>query len=140
MYECLVIFRTVVVNPRRASESPEASKYRCPTHNNLAYWFWGGTLESVLGKKFPHVSFKNFCRVRCQRSLGSWAGVPSIKGKIGEPAVASSLFIWRCLTFVALHSSSPSAWPWLPGGDPQAHQPRWVSSYLLNSAGLCAKL
>lgn len=37
-------------------------------------------------------------------------------------------------------NSSPSAWAWPPGGDPQAHQPRWVSSYLLDSAGLCAKL
>lgn len=132
--------RTVVVNPRRASELPRATKYRCPTQNYLAYWFWGGTLESVLGKKFPHVSFKNLCRVRCQRSLGSWAGVPSIKGKMGGPAVASILFIWRWLVFVALHSSSLSAWAWPPGGDPQAHQPRWVSSYLLDSAGPCAKL
>lgn len=64
VYKRLVIhFRTVVVRPRR-DQNRLGSLFQdtdAPPGTILVYWFWVGTLESVLSERFPRV--KNLCTV-----------------------------------------------------------------------------
>lgn len=95
VYKPLVIhFRTVIVSPRRDQNRLEGffQNIGAPPGTILIYWFWVGTLESVLSERFPRV--KNLCTVKCERFRGPWGGaLSSVRGKIDGTAIASILFL-----------------------------------------------